>query len=362
MSDNIEVKCIPHLNSSKSCPKIPFDSMFNNATKMPSSSTSRKSQKKIRPYTISTTDQSSFLSARFSKQISRVVSPHKKIFSLKHRMNKLINTLDKQNLSPEHYQSHKHLVNKFIANSRNVKLVKKISFNNKFFGTDTPTLSDFRMNLIRDYTGENKYVNIEQKINRSKSYYQRQIEFSLKNKTAKQKELNKIIAELEIRKQNNLFSTITTYKMTPKTNNTNTKEIDHETISANSLQTHYNNKMKRKKIYAMKITEEIKHMTCKPYEKLFDKRGKPLQKGLIFNENNLERKIKLYNIIHSLNKVDDDDYSEKNVEKLKNNMILINSINSKHLKGYRPPYIKDSFKTSTIGKYTGLNGVYFSMS
>ena len=120
--------------------------------------------------------------------------------------------------------------------------------------------------------------------------------------------------------------------------------------------------MKLKKKYAMKITEEIKNMKCKPYEKLFDRRGKPLQKGLIFNGNNLERKIKLYNITHSLNKVDDDDYSERNVEKLKNNMIVINSINVKHLKGYRPPYIKHNFKTTTIGKYTGLNGVYFSMS
>ena len=117
MSNNIEIKCIPNITSSRSCPKLPFDSIFNTATKVSPSSASRQSQKKIRPYTISTTDQSSFLSARFSKQISRVVSPHKKIFSLKHRMNKLINTLDKQNLSSEHYQSHKHLVNKFIANS-----------------------------------------------------------------------------------------------------------------------------------------------------------------------------------------------------------------------------------------------------
>ena len=208
MSDDKDIRCISYLTPSKSCSKIPFDSIFNTATKIPSSSTSRHSQKKIRPYSISTTDQSSFLSARFSKNISRIVSPHKKIVSLKHRMNKLMNTLDKQQSPRQHYQSHKHLVNKFIESSRNVKLVRKISFNNKYLGTNTPTLSDFRMNLIRDFTGENKFVNIEQKINRAKSYYQKQIDFSQKNNTAKQKEFNKIIAELETRKQNNLFSTI----------------------------------------------------------------------------------------------------------------------------------------------------------
>lgn len=360
-------KSFPILSPSKSTSSLPID-ISKTLDKSNNSSKDKCIKLQIFPYTISTTDQSSFRSCRHSKPTNPgFTSPHKKIKSLRNRMNSMLNTLNRKNISQEQYLIQKKLVNKYFESSRNVNLIKNLSYSNKYSSNKTSKDTKFRINLIRDFTGENKFVNYELKINRAKEYYQKQIDLIHKNRTAKQKELNKIIEELDARKGNKLFSKITCIKdkANVKHHNNDINQLDFdqlEHISEHSLKAHYNNKLKQKKQIAKQITEEIQNIDAKPYEKLFNKKGKPLERGQIFNENNLKRKIKLHNITYYFHDKERDELCVKSPETLKSNMLFINAITARHLKGHCPPYVKQTFKNQTIGKYTGLNGVYFSMS
>ena len=272
-------------------------------------------------------------------------------------------------LSSEQNKSQKQLVNKFIASRRNVSLIKPPFDNSSKCSNEkkVPKKADFRKNLIRDYTGEGKFVNFEQKISRAKEYYYKQVELIHKNQKAKQKEINRIMEELDARKVNSLITNISLIKETFRESiNKCKKPIDYEkleTIAMNALKTHFNKKMKLKKEFAKQVIHEIQNMDAKPYERLFNKRGVPLkQRGQVFNESNLERKIKLHNITHSLFDPHNDDLCEKNPQTLKHNMSSINLGITKYLRGHCPRNVKKTFKNATLGKFAGLNGVYFSMS
>ena len=283
MISSTRQKSFPVLSPSKSNSSLPID-ISKTLDKSNCSSKDKCIKCQIFPYTISTTDQSSFRSGRHSKHINPgFASPYKKINSLKTRMNSMLNTLNRKNLSQEQYLIQKKLVNKYFENSRNVNLIKTPSYSNKYSTNKTSKDTKFRINLIRDFTGENKFVNYELKINRAKEYYQKQIDLIHKSKTAKQRELNKIIEELDARKGNELFSQITSLKdnTNVKHHNNNINQIDFdqlENVSENSLKAHYNNKINQKKQIAKQITEEIQNIDAKPYEKLVSKKGKPLER------------------------------------------------------------------------------------
>ena len=375
MSNLSEQKSFPFISPIKSNPKIPNESLFKTPIKANSFSIDNKHHKhQTIPYTLSTTEQSSFLSGMHNKHNNSLLSsPYKHLTSIRYKMYSKLQTLEEKekqqaSLSSEQNKSQKQLVNKFIESRRNVSLIKP-PFDDSHRCSSEKKLSkkvDFRKNLIRDYTGESKFVNFEQKINRAKEYYYKQVELIQKSQKTKQKEINKIIEELEARKVNNIITNISLIKETFREDiNKYKKPIDYnklENIAMNALKMYFNKKMKLKKDIAKQITNEIQNMDAKPYEKLFNKKGIPLKQGQVFNEINLERKIKLHNINHSMFDPHNDDLCEKNPKKLKHNMSSINLGITKYLKGHCPRNVKKTFKNATLGKFAGLNGVYFSMS
>jgi hypothetical protein len=375
MSNSLDQKSFPFISPIKPNSKHLNEPLYKTPIKANSFCIDKHPKHQTIPYSLSTTEQSSFISGMHNHNKhnnSLLSSPYKHLTSIRYKMYSKLQSLEekeKQNasLSNEQSKSQKQLMNKFIESRRNVSLIKPpYEDSNKCLNENKKNV-DFRKNLIRDYTGENRFANFEQKINRAKEYYYKQVDLIQRSQKTKQKELNKIIEELEARKVNNLITNISLIKETFREdiNNKHKKPIDYnklENIAMNSLKMYFNKKMKLKKDIAKQITNEIQNMDAKPYEKLFNKRGVPLKQGQMFNECNLERKIKLHNITHSRFDPYNDDLCEKNPEMLKHNMSSINLGIAKYIKGHCPRNVKKTFKNATLGKYAGLNGVYFSMS
>ena len=125
MLSHTRQQSFPVLSPSKSNSSLPID-ISKTLDKSNYSSKDKCIKYQIFPYTISTTDQSSFRSVRHSKPTNPgFTSPIKKINSLKTRMNSLLNTLNRKNISQEQYLIQKQLVNKYFENSRNCRSYHK---------------------------------------------------------------------------------------------------------------------------------------------------------------------------------------------------------------------------------------------
>ena len=267
----------------KNCPKLLNDTLIKTPLTSNVSTLEMYKKQHTLPYTISTTEQSSFCSGLNSKQSSTLSTSYRRLPLLRNKIYSVLNTLEEKHLTKQHSQSQRHLVNKFLENRRNVSLIQTPFYNNKYqVKKDISENADYRKNLIRDYTGESKFANINQKIDRAKEYYYKQIDLIQKSKSAKQKEMSKILEELESRKVNNLLTNISTIKEKIKNDKHKKKKpidsIKLEKIAVKSLNKHFNNKIKFKKKLAKSISEEIKYMDAKPYEELFDQHGFPLKK------------------------------------------------------------------------------------
>ena len=264
MSNSLDQKSFPFISPIKSNPKILNEHLYKTPIKANSFSIDKHPKHQTIPCTLSTTEQSSFLSGMHNHNKhnnSLLSSPYKHLTSIRYKMYSKLQSLEekekqKASLSNEQSKSQKQLMNKFIESRRNVSLIKTPYDDSNKCSHENKKNVDFRKNLIRDYTGENKFVNFEQKINRAKEYYYKQVDLIQKSQKTKQKELNKIIEELEARKVNNLITNISLIKETFREDiNKHKKPIDYnklESIAMNSLKMYFNKKMKLKKDTAIR--------------------------------------------------------------------------------------------------------------
>ena len=128
-----------------------------------------------------------------------------------------------------------------------------------------------------------------------------------------------------------------------------------EYLCKKCLDNYYNRKIKRNKKKAKSLLNGISNLDCNEYEQL--NKNNLLHNNLICY-NNLNRKIRIYNI--NKNKVDfeNDDLLSKNIKELKRRIKQINY--DIYIKGQSltPKFVKKKLKDKTLKKYRGLNGVF----
>ena len=128
-----------------------------------------------------------------------------------------------------------------------------------------------------------------------------------------------------------------------------------EYLCKKCLDNYYSRKIKRNKKKAKSLLNGIYNLDCNEYEQL--NKNNLLHNNLICY-NNLNRKIRIYNI--NKNKVDfeNDDLLSKNIKELKRRIKQINY--DIYIKGQSltPKFVKNKLKDKTLKQYRGLNGVF----
>ena len=102
-------------------------------------------------------------------------------------------------------------------------------------------------------------------------------------------------------------------------------------------------------------------MDALPYENLKQIKKKRIELNG-YNQNNLNRKIKLYNIVHNLRDYDNDDLLEYDIKELKNFIKNAESEYYNRIKNSEhQPFLKRRLNDKTLGKFKTIKGMYFGI-
>ena len=109
------------------------------------------------------------------------------------------------------------------------------------------------------------------------------------------------------------------------------------------------------------LAESILKMDALPYENLKQIKKKRIEING-YNQNNLNRKIKLYNIVHNLRDYDNDDLLEYDIKELKNFIKNAESEYYNRIKNNEhQPFLKRRLNDKTLGKFKTIKGMYFGI-
>jgi len=284
----------------------------------------------------------------------------------------------------------KNLIKKFNNKTIGLFKIKSIEKKTKF----SNNVNEFRKQIINSFSD----CNLNDNIKTSKTDYQNAMNFFIEKdrqkileaeyeeeqfyKRKKQNEIfdNNLINNEELKKnyinyKNNLY--YNDDNDTDNDNDNNEKVFDIYNLNKNNInnnitiitpqyftkkQNEYKNFKKKEYIKHSKIlADSILKMDALPYENLKQIKKKRIELNG-YNQNNLNRKIKLYNIVHNLRDYDNDDLLEYDIKELKN---FIKNSESEYYNRIKhnehQPFLKRRLNDKTLEKFKTIKGMYFGI-